>query len=63
MGSEEEKVLSLRHDLWSSLDKVSPQKNDDLMRSFTAEELDFVLKDTKSGLMGSQYCFTSSGCC
>jgi hypothetical protein len=47
MGSEETKTLSLRQDLWSAQHKVSTQENDDLMRSFTAEELDFVLKDTK----------------
>jgi hypothetical protein len=48
MGSEEEKVLSLSSDLWVGDKLVSPQENDDLMRSFTAEELDWILKDTKS---------------
>jgi hypothetical protein len=48
MGSEEEKLLSLSLDLWVGDSLVSPQENDDLMRSFTAEELDWILKDTKS---------------
>jgi hypothetical protein len=48
MGSEEEKLLSLSPDLWVGDSLVSPQENDDLMRSFTAEELGWILKDTKS---------------
>jgi hypothetical protein len=48
MGSEEEKLLSLSPYLWVGDSLVSPQENDDLMRSFTAEELDWILKDTKS---------------
>jgi endonuclease/exonuclease/phosphatase family metal-dependent hydrolase len=48
MGSEEEKLLSLSPDLWGGDCLVSPQENDDLMRSFTAEELYWILKDTKS---------------
>jgi hypothetical protein len=47
MGSEEEKVLSLSSDLWVGDKLVSPHENDDLMRSFSAEELDWILKDTK----------------
>jgi hypothetical protein len=48
MGSEEEKLLSLSPELWVGNSLVSPQENDDLMRSFTAEELYWILKDTKS---------------
>jgi hypothetical protein len=48
MGSEEEKILILHPDLWVGHSVVSPQESDDLMRSFTADELDWVLKDTKS---------------
>jgi hypothetical protein len=48
MGSEEPKLLNTHQDLWSAQQRVFPQENDDLMRSFTSEELDFVLKDTKT---------------
>jgi hypothetical protein len=40
MGSKEEKILILHPDLWVGHSVVSPQENDDLMRSFTADELD-----------------------
>jgi hypothetical protein len=48
MCSEEEKTLSLSPYLWVGDSLVSPQENDELMRSFTAEELDWILKDSKS---------------
>jgi hypothetical protein len=48
MCSEEEKTLSLSPYLWMGDSLVSPQENDDLMRSFTTEELDWILKDSKS---------------
>jgi hypothetical protein len=48
LGAEEPKLLSIRPDLWPSQQMVSAQENDELMRSFTAEELDFVLHETKT---------------
>jgi hypothetical protein len=48
MGSEEEKILSLHPEMWVGHSLVSPQENDDLTRSFTAEEIDWILRDTKS---------------
>jgi hypothetical protein len=48
MGAEEPKLLSIRPDLWTAQQKVSPQENGELMRSFTTEELDFVLHETKT---------------
>lgn len=45
---EEEKFLSLRHDLWGAASVVSDQENEDLMRTFSPEELDEVLKQTKT---------------
>jgi hypothetical protein len=35
-------------DLWPAHQRVSAQENEELMRSFTEAELDFVLQDTKS---------------
>jgi hypothetical protein len=48
MGSEEPKTLCLQQNIWNSNMQVSAQENEDLLRSFTAEELDAVLKDTKT---------------
>jgi hypothetical protein len=48
MGSEEPKALCLHQNIWSANMRVSAQENEDLLRSFTAEELDDVLKDTKT---------------
>jgi hypothetical protein len=48
MGAEEPKLLSIQPGLWSAQQMVSSQENDELMRSFTAEELDFVLHETKT---------------
>jgi hypothetical protein len=48
MGSEEEKILSLCPEMCVGHSLVSPQENDDLTRSFTIEELDWILRDTKS---------------
>jgi hypothetical protein len=47
MGVEVPKLLSIWPDLWLAQQKVSSQENEDLMRSFTIEELDFVLHETK----------------
>jgi hypothetical protein len=48
MGAEEPKLLSTVQDLWPAHQCVSAQENEELMRSFTEAELDFVLQDTKS---------------
>jgi hypothetical protein len=48
MGAEEPKLLSTHQDMWPVQQRVSAQENEDLMRSFTTADLDFVLKDTKS---------------
>jgi hypothetical protein len=48
LGAEDPKLLSIRPDLWPAQQMVSTQENDELMRSFTAEELDFVLHETKT---------------
>jgi hypothetical protein len=48
MGAEEPKLIGIRPGLWPLEQMVSPQENDDLMRTFTDEELDFVLHETKT---------------
>jgi hypothetical protein len=48
MGLEEPKLLITHHDLWPTHQRVTSHENDDLMRSFNVEELDFFLKDTKA---------------
>jgi hypothetical protein len=48
MGAEEPKLLSISPGLWSPHQMVSSQENDDLMRTFTVEELDAVLHETKT---------------
>jgi hypothetical protein len=48
MGSEEPKTLCLQQNIWNANMQVSAQENEDLLRSFTAEELDAILKDTKT---------------
>jgi hypothetical protein len=48
MGAEEPKLLSIRPGLWSPQQMVSSHENDDLMRTFIAEELDAVLHETKT---------------
>jgi hypothetical protein len=48
MGSEEPQWLSLSPNTWSARFRVSQQENEDMMRTFTLEELDFVLKETKT---------------
>jgi hypothetical protein len=48
MGSEEPKTLSLQQNIWSPNMQVNAQENEDLLRSFTMEELEAALKDTKT---------------
>jgi hypothetical protein len=48
MDAEEPKLLSTVQDLWPAHQRVSAQENEELMRSFTEAELDFVLHDTKT---------------
>jgi hypothetical protein len=48
MGVEEPRLLQLQTGLWSQTQMVSPEENENLLRSFTQEELDEVLKDTKA---------------
>jgi hypothetical protein len=48
MGAEEPNLIGIRPDLWPPEQMVSPQENDDLMRTFTTEDLDFVLHETKT---------------
>jgi hypothetical protein len=48
MGAEEHKLVSTVQDLWCAHQRVSDQENEELMRSFTEAELDFVLQDTKT---------------
>jgi hypothetical protein len=50
MGLEEPKLLGLQPYLWPSHSWVSDQENEDLLRSFTKEELDLVLKETKTDI-------------
>jgi hypothetical protein len=47
MGSEEPRVLRLQEGTWSQEQKVSEVGNEFLLRSFSQEELDEVLKETK----------------
>jgi hypothetical protein len=47
-GSEEPKSLCLQQNIWNANMQVSAQENEDLLRSFTTEELDAVLMDTKT---------------
>jgi hypothetical protein len=48
MGAEEPKLLSIRPNLWPTQQMVSAQENEELMKTFTSEELDFVLHETKT---------------
>jgi hypothetical protein len=48
MGADEPKMLSTHTHLWSGQRCVSSFENEELMRSFTPEELDVVLKETKT---------------
>jgi hypothetical protein len=48
MGSEEPKPLSLQQNIWSPNMQVNDQENEDLLRSFSMEELEAVLNDTKT---------------
>jgi hypothetical protein len=50
MGAEEPKALATHRELWPAHCRVSDSENEDLMRAFTAEELDLVLKDTKTDM-------------
>jgi hypothetical protein len=50
MDAKEPKALSTHRDLWPAQCRVSDSKNEDLMRSFTVEELDLVIKDTKTDM-------------
>jgi hypothetical protein len=50
MGAEEPKLLSIRPGLWPPHQMVSSSENNDLMRTFTAEELDAVLQETKTDI-------------
>jgi mannosylglycoprotein endo-beta-mannosidase len=47
MGTDEPKMLSTHPHLWAGPRCVSSLENEELMRSFTLEELDAVLKETK----------------
>jgi hypothetical protein len=48
MGAEEPKLLSIIPGLWSPQQMVSSHENDELMRTFTAEELDAILHEAKT---------------
>ncbi|XP_071683729.1 uncharacterized protein [Lolium perenne] len=48
MGAEEPKMLCLQQDFWAAGARVTDQENEALLRSFSMEELEEVLKDTKT---------------
>jgi hypothetical protein len=48
MGDDEPKMLSTHPRLWAGQRCVSDLENEELRRSFTPEELDVVLKETKT---------------
>jgi hypothetical protein len=48
MGAEEPKLISLAPDIWLPHNRVLEEENENLLRSFSMEELEDVLKDTKS---------------
>jgi hypothetical protein len=50
MGSDKPKFLSVSHNCWSAEEKVSVEENEALALSFTREELDEVLKSTKTAM-------------
>jgi hypothetical protein len=47
MGTEEPRFLQLQEGIWAQDQKVSDEENENLLRSFSQEELDEVLKKTK----------------
>jgi hypothetical protein len=47
MGSDEPRVLRLQEGTWTQAQMVSEVENETLLRSFSQEELDEVLKETK----------------
>jgi hypothetical protein len=51
MGAEEPKLIGIRTGMWPPEQMVSPHENDELMRTFTVEELDFVLHETKTDIV------------
>jgi hypothetical protein len=53
MGSEEPRVLQLQEGIWVQDQKVSDEENENLLRSFSQEELDEVLKETKMDMAPS----------
>jgi mannosylglycoprotein endo-beta-mannosidase len=48
MGTEEPKRLALDPNFWPSHSRVIDQENVELMRSFTMDELEAVLRETKT---------------
>jgi hypothetical protein len=48
MGAEEPKMLCLQQDFWAAGARITDQENEALLRSFSMEELEEVLKDTKT---------------
>ena len=48
MGAKEPKHLSLANNIWEDNFKVTGEENEMLMRSFLPEELDQILRDTKT---------------
>jgi hypothetical protein len=48
MGTEEPKPISLDAQIWEENSIVSEEENADVMRSFTSQELDEVLSETKT---------------
>jgi hypothetical protein len=48
MGADEPKMLSTHPDLWSGSRRASNLENEELMRTFTLDKLDAVLKETKT---------------
>jgi hypothetical protein len=47
MGAEEPKLLQLQEGTWSQAQRVLREENENLLRTFSQEELDEVLKETK----------------
>jgi hypothetical protein len=50
MGAEEPKLLSLDSDIWPLQSRVIDLENEVMLRAFSMEELEAVLRDTKSDI-------------
>ena len=57
-GREQTEDIHLIEDLWQAHQKVSDEENEELIKPFTWEELDFSMKETKNNTTPGPNCFS-----